>query len=84
MMGKDFTIRRYVACVVVYNLLLRLDSILAGVIISSFGKMLHIIMVIWDYHGMEFSYLINVIVFTSNLEALSGTRATFLGRGLHL
>lgn len=42
-------------------------------IISSFGKILHIIMVIWDYHEMEFAYLINVLVFTSNLEALSGT-----------
>ena len=50
----------------------RMDSVVTGMILSSFGKMLHIVMVIWDYHEMEFSYLINVTVFTSNMEALSG------------
>lgn len=49
----------------------KMDSIIAGLILSSFGKLLHIVVVIWDYHDMEFSYLINLIVFTSNLEAVS-------------
>lgn len=49
-----------------------MDSIIAGLIISSFGKLLHIVMIIWDYHEMEFDFLINLIVFTSNLEAIAG------------
>lgn len=51
-----------------------MDSIIAGLILSSFGKLLHIVMIIWDYHEMEFDFLINLIVFTSNLEAISGIR----------
>lgn len=50
----------------------RMDSLVAGLILSSFGKLLHIVMVIWDYHEREFSYLINMTVFTSNLEAIAG------------
>ncbi|PJF18801.1 hypothetical protein PSACC_01334 [Paramicrosporidium saccamoebae] len=50
----------------------RMDSIIAGLILSSFGKFLHTVMVIWDYREMEFSYLVNMTVFTSNLEAIAG------------
>lgn len=57
----------------------RMDSIIAGLVLSNFGKLLHVVMVIWDYNDMEFSYLIKMTVFTSNLEALSGkSRKTFL------
>lgn len=55
-----------------------MDSVIAGLILSSFGKFLHIVMIIWDYHDMEFEFLINLIVFTSNLEALSGTASSVL------
>lgn len=50
----------------------RMDSIIAGLILSSFGKFLHTVMVIWDYREMEVSYLVNMTVFTSNLEAIAG------------
>ncbi len=49
----------------------RLEALVAGLIISSFGKLLHIVMVIWDYNDLEFSYLINLTVFTSNIEAVA-------------
>ncbi|CAG8677944.1 9278_t:CDS:2 [Gigaspora rosea] len=42
-----------------------------ALIISSFGKILIISMVIWDYDQLEFSWLINVVVLTSNIEALA-------------
>lgn len=29
-------------------------------------------MVIWDYNGLEYSWLINIVVLTSNVEALAG------------
>lgn len=43
-----------------------------ALIISSFGKMLLILMVIWDYKQLEYSWLVGVIVLASNTEALSG------------
>jgi hypothetical protein len=44
-----------------------------ALIISSFGKMLLIFMVIWDYKQLEYSWLVSIIVLASNTEALSGT-----------
>lgn len=43
-----------------------------ALIISSFGKMLLILMVIWDYKQLEYSWLVSIIVLASNTEALSG------------
>ena len=43
-----------------------------ALIISSFGKILLILMVIWDYNELEYSWLINIVVLTSNVEALAG------------
>ncbi|KAJ3217753.1 sterol homeostasis protein [Dinochytrium kinnereticum] len=37
-----------------------------------FGKLLLILMVIWDYNELEYAWLVNVLVLISNLEALSG------------
>ncbi|KAI7899425.1 Arv1-like family-domain-containing protein [Cokeromyces recurvatus] len=42
-----------------------------ALIISSFGKMLLIFMVIWDYRQLEYSWLVSIIVLASNTEALS-------------
>ncbi|KAI8050173.1 Arv1-like family-domain-containing protein [Gilbertella persicaria] len=44
-----------------------------ALIISSFGKMLLILMVIWDYKQLEYSWLVNIIVLASNTEAMSGS-----------
>lgn len=43
-----------------------------AMILSSFGKLLLILMVIWDYNELEYSWLVNLLVLTSNVEALSG------------
>ncbi|KAF9134400.1 sterol homeostasis protein [Mortierella sp. 14UC] len=52
--------------------ILKYNYITTTLIISSFGKMLLILMVIWDYTELEHSWhLVNFIVFTSNVEALS-------------
>ncbi|KAF9365155.1 sterol homeostasis protein [Mortierella sp. NVP85] len=54
--------------------ILKYNYITTTLIISSFGKMLLILMVIWDYTGLEYSWhLVNLIVLTSNIEALSDT-----------
>jgi len=42
-----------------------------ALILSSFGKLIIILMVIWDYNDMEYSWGVNVFVLTSNAEALS-------------
>ncbi|OAJ43908.1 hypothetical protein BDEG_27222 [Batrachochytrium dendrobatidis JEL423] len=42
-----------------------------SLILSSFGKILLIVMVIWDYGQFEPSILVNLLVFTSNIEALA-------------
>ncbi|KAG0270598.1 sterol homeostasis protein [Actinomortierella ambigua] len=55
--------------------ILKYNYITTALIISSFGKMLMMLMVIWDYTELEYSWLlINLIVFTSNIEALSACR----------
>ena len=51
----------------------RYNYVSMALIISSFGKMLLILMVIWDYKQLEYSWLVGVIVLASNTEALSGT-----------
>ncbi|KAI8886913.1 Arv1-like protein, partial [Backusella circina FSU 941] len=53
---------------------IRYNYISMALIISSFGKMLLIFMVIWDYKQLEYSWLVSIIVLASNTEALSGTK----------
>ncbi|KAI9312291.1 Arv1-like family-domain-containing protein, partial [Dichotomocladium elegans] len=48
----------------------RYNYVSMALIISSFGKMLLILMVIWDYKQLEYSWLVSLIVFASNAEAL--------------
>ncbi|CAB4401370.1 unnamed protein product [Rhizophagus irregularis] len=57
--------------------IIKYNYIAIALIISSFGKILLILMVIWDYNGLEYSWLINIVVLTSNVEAL----AVFLNVG---
>ncbi|KAI8921536.1 Arv1 protein [Entophlyctis helioformis] len=42
-----------------------------ALVVSSFGKILLIVMVVWDYGNLDPSFLVNVLVCTSNMEALS-------------
>ncbi|CAO3682819.1 unnamed protein product [Rhizopus stolonifer] len=50
---------------------IRYNYVSMALIISSFGKMLLILMVIWDYRQLEYSWLVGTIVLASNIEALS-------------
>ncbi|KAI8391040.1 Arv1-like family-domain-containing protein [Radiomyces spectabilis] len=50
---------------------IRYNYVSMALIISSFGKMLLILMVIWDYKQLEYSWLVSIIVLASNVEALS-------------
>ncbi|KAJ8658243.1 hypothetical protein O0I10_005925 [Lichtheimia ornata] len=50
---------------------IRYNYVSMALIISSFGKMLLILMVIWDYKQLEYSWLVSLIVLASNAEALS-------------
>ncbi|KAL4211725.1 sterol homeostasis protein [Rhizopus azygosporus] len=50
---------------------IRYNYVSMALIISSFGKMLLILMVIWDYKQLEYSWLVSIIVMASNIEALS-------------
>lgn len=54
-----------------------------ALIISSFGKMLLILMVIWDYKQLEYSWLVSIIVLASNTEALSGKYSSFIRQAKH-
>ncbi|KAJ1982528.1 sterol homeostasis protein [Dimargaris xerosporica] len=47
-------------------------SAFAPLVISSFGRLLTILIVIWNYSEAHYSWMLNVLVFTSNAEALSG------------
>ncbi|KAI8838629.1 Arv1-like family-domain-containing protein [Chytridium lagenaria] len=67
-------------CKVFFFISLILESynrISIALIVSSFGKLLLILMVIWDYNELEYAWLVNVLVLISNLEALSGTTCLF-------
>lgn len=55
----------------------RYNYVSMALIISSFGKMLLILMVIWDYKQLEYSWLVSLIVLASNAEALSGMSTNF-------
>ncbi|KAL1923921.1 uncharacterized protein VTP21DRAFT_6956 [Calcarisporiella thermophila] len=51
--------------------ILKYNYITMTLILSSFGKMLLILMVIWSFHELEYSWLVSIFVFTSNVEALA-------------
>lgn len=43
-----------------------------ALVLSSFAKLLLILMIIWDYvYELEYTWLVNIFVLTSNAEALS-------------
>ena len=44
----------------------------AASIIPCFVKLLSLPMVVWNYHALEYAWLLNVVVFTAILESLSG------------
>ncbi|TPX45588.1 hypothetical protein SeMB42_g03943 [Synchytrium endobioticum] len=48
----------------------RYDIICLSIVISSFGKLLPLLMVIWDYEGVEYVWVAQVFVLVSNMEAL--------------
>ncbi|ORX84679.1 hypothetical protein BCR32DRAFT_266192 [Anaeromyces robustus] len=51
--------------------IIKYNYVTIALIISSFSKLLLILMVIWSYDGINYSWYIDIIVFTSNVEALS-------------
>ncbi|KAG4088355.1 Arv1 protein [Neocallimastix lanati (nom. inval.)] len=51
--------------------IIKYNYVTIALIISSFSKLLLILMIIWDYGEINYSWYINIIVFTSNVEALS-------------
>ncbi|KAF9207196.1 sterol homeostasis protein [Haplosporangium sp. Z 27] len=52
--------------------ILKYNYITTTLIISSFGKLLLMLMVIWDYTELEHAWhLVNFVVLSSNIEALS-------------
>jgi hypothetical protein len=54
-------------------------------ILSSFGKILLLVMVIWDYGNLDPSFLINIFVIFSNICAVNGIKdidAGLLRKGL--
>lgn len=40
-------------------------------VLSSFGKLVHILMLIWNFNELEYSWLVNASVLTSNAEAIA-------------
>ncbi|KAH9266718.1 hypothetical protein BASA83_010396 [Batrachochytrium salamandrivorans] len=66
-----------------------LNQLSMALVLSSFGKILLIVMVVWDYGQFDPSILVNMLVFTSNIEALSvflktsiSTTGVILGAGI--
>lgn len=51
--------------------IMKYNYVTMAVVLSSFGKLIIILMAIWDYNDMEYSWGVNVFVLTSNAEALS-------------
>jgi len=45
-------------------------DVLLALVLSSFGKLVHILMLIWNFNELEYSWLVNAGVLTSNAEAL--------------
>lgn len=55
-----------------------------ALMLSSFGKLLFILMVIWDYQDLEYNWLVNIIVITSNAQAMSALHNINMFRALLL
>ncbi|ORX42045.1 hypothetical protein BCR36DRAFT_338193, partial [Piromyces finnis] len=51
--------------------IIKYNYVTIALIISSFSKLLYILMIIWDYGEINYSWYINILVFTSNVEAIS-------------
>jgi len=52
--------------------IVKYNYISMALILSSFAKLLLILMIIWDYmYEMEYAWLVHILVLTSNAEALS-------------
>jgi lipid intermediate transporter len=49
-----------------------MNHVSMALILSSFGKILLLVMVIWDYGNLDPSFLINVFVLMSNFCAING------------
>ena len=50
----------------------RLANIVGSIVISSFPKLFFVLMVIWDYQELKYSWIVRLFVFTSNAVALDG------------
>lgn len=48
----------------------RPTTIFEAVVLSSFGKLIVILMVIWNYYTIEYAWMIQAFVLASNVEAL--------------
>eukprot|EP00842_Homolaphlyctis_polyrhiza_P003507 jgi/Hompol1/4157/HPOL_003502-RA len=53
------------------NLSTSLNRLSMALVLSSFGKVLLIVMVVWNYGATDPSILVNILVITSNIEAIS-------------
>ena len=51
-----------------------MDSLVffASLVISSFPKLFYVLMVIWDYQELKYSWTVKMFVFASNIVALNG------------
>ena len=67
-LGIQFAIRAWNPKMTRHDLM----RISLAMIMSSFGKLLLIVLAIWDYSDLEHSWLINLLVFMTNGVALSG------------
>ena len=68
------TVRLFVACLprARSTAILKYNYVSMALVISGFGRLLVLLMVIWDYNELEYSWLISIFVFTSNMEAVAG------------
>lgn len=48
-----------------------LYNIISAIVISSFPRLFFVLMVIWDYQELKYSWIVRLFVFTSNVVALS-------------
>ena len=51
--------------------IMKYNYVTMAIILSSFGKLIIVLMVIWDYNDMEYAWWANVFVLTSNAEAIA-------------
>jgi hypothetical protein len=64
---------RFAAILCGYNASAKHGNLLSmSLILSSFGKILLLVMVIWDYGNLDPSFMINIFVIFSNMCAVNG------------